>query len=111
MLFRVCADVNIYDNKFVWRSIRLLNRALCDLQFGLETALSKLKECWRALAIQILVFTGCVCAHSKARGSRLVMLSVRGWGFVDWLGVQFSKQALFSVCVNGGKRAPAATPR
>lgn len=39
-LFRVYANDNIYNNKYVWSLRQLLNQTLCDLQFDSETVLN-----------------------------------------------------------------------
>ncbi len=38
-LFRIYANANVYNNKFVWLLRQLLNRTVCGLRFDLETAL------------------------------------------------------------------------
>ncbi|AUG34099.1 elongation factor EF-Ts [Candidatus Hodgkinia cicadicola] len=113
-LFRVYANANIYNNKFVWRLRQLLNQTLCNLQFDLETVLN-IKQIEGILVhscvllrfnanVYSVYFHNKVCDFVYKKGV-LVMLSALGcsFGFVNWLGVELSKQALFSVCVNGVK--------
>ncbi|ATW06071.1 elongation factor EF-Ts [Candidatus Hodgkinia cicadicola] len=111
-LFRVYADVNIYNNKSVWRLRQLLNQILCNLRFDLETVLNiKQIEGMLVQSCILLRFDANVYSvylHNKVcdfvyKKGVLVILSAFGCGFcfVNWLGMELSKQALFSVSVNG----------
>ncbi|ATW05992.1 elongation factor EF-Ts [Candidatus Hodgkinia cicadicola] len=113
-LFRVYANINIYNNRFVWLLRQLLNQILCGLQFDLETVLNiKRIEGILVHSCILLRFDAnvySVYVHNKVcdfvyRKGALVMLSAFGCGFcfVNWLGVELSKQALFSVSVSGVK--------
>ncbi|XXN13640.1 MAG: hypothetical protein AAI902_00145 [Candidatus Hodgkinia cicadicola] len=111
-LFRVYANDNIYNNKFVWSLRQLLNQILCNLQFDLETVLS-IKQIEGILVhscillrfdanVYSVYFHNKVCDFVYKKGA-LVMLSAFGCSscYVNWLGAELSKQVLFSVCVNG----------
>ncbi|AUG91434.1 elongation factor EF-Ts [Candidatus Hodgkinia cicadicola] len=113
-LFRVYANVNIYNNKFVWRLRQLLNHTLCNLRFDSETVLN-IKQIEGILVhscvllrfdanVYSVYFHNRVCDFVCKKGA-LVMLSAFGCSFcsVDWLGTELSKQALFSACVDGVK--------
>ncbi len=92
-LFGVHDNISVYNNEFVWRLRRVLNRILCNLQFDLETVLNKLRFNAMFIACAFITKVRALCAKAE-----LAALSAR-----HWLGIGLCKQALFSVCVNGVK--------
>ncbi|XXM93333.1 MAG: hypothetical protein AAI946_00125 [Candidatus Hodgkinia cicadicola] len=111
-LFRIYANANIYNNKFVWSLRQLLNQVLCSLGSDLEVALN-IKQIDGMLihSCVFLKFDANVCStyfHNKVcdfvfKNGALLLLSAFNCNryYIDWLGAKLVKQLLFSVIVNG----------
>ncbi|XXN19762.1 MAG: hypothetical protein AAJB65_00120 [Candidatus Hodgkinia cicadicola] len=113
-LFKLYANSNIYNNKFVWNLRQLLNHILSSLKYDLEVVLNSKQI--EGITIKSCVFlkldsnTYSVYYHDKVcdfiwKKGVLLLLSAFSYNkcYLRWLGMELCKQILFNVVVNNNR--------
>ncbi|ATY93463.1 elongation factor EF-Ts [Candidatus Hodgkinia cicadicola] len=113
-LFRLYANANIYNNRFVWNLRQLLNHILSCLKYDSEVVLNSkqidgifIRSC---VFLKIESFVCSLYLHDRIcdfiwKKGTLLLLSVYNLNdyYINWLGVEICKQILFNAVVNNSK--------
>ncbi|XXN13805.1 MAG: hypothetical protein AAI978_00130 [Candidatus Hodgkinia cicadicola] len=110
-LFKVYANANVYNNRFVWELRRVLNLTLCDLEFDSEIVLNirqidgiLIHSCMFLKFddnVYSIYLHNKVCDFVYKKGVLLVLSAYNcDRRYINWLGIELCKQFLFNAVID-----------